>query len=87
MNYLVVEKFGFKIIGPIEDGRINEAACLFRGRGYRVWYTLAPPSNEVLQTYKNDNFGLCSDGCTVQGWSSCRHGHRAWIAIYRNLIK
>lgn len=88
MKHLVIYKFGFKIIGPIEDERrLREAASFFRRQGFKVFVTLPPPPANLLETWEVSGCGQASDGCLAFGLSSCKHGHRSWLAIHKGLIK
>jgi hypothetical protein len=88
LNYLLLHKFRFKILGPIQDeARLARAESFYRKQGFKTFRVNKPPSRRLIEIWSNMGVGRASDGCWTKGLSSCEHSHRAWTAIYRDLVK
>ena len=81
--YLLVERNVTKLIGPIDKKDLRETIKFFKGQGYKVSTVPEPPSFETLRKWNDIGGGYATDGCAVVGWSSCSHGCRSWLAIFR----
>ena len=81
--YLLLERNVAKVYGPIQEKDLVTTMKFFKRQGYKVTAIPEPPSMNTLREWQNNNYGCAVDGCFVDGWSSCPHGQRSWISIFR----
>lgn len=86
MSYLLIEKAGFKVVGPIKQGEIGAVEKAFKRGGYVVRRIFAPPSAYKLRLWEKTGLAKATDNCTVAGLESCKHGHRSWLAVYKDKL-
>lgn len=86
-NYLLVYKWGFKILGPMTDSSLNDARKLFYSKGYKTYIVGKPPAARTLRRWKQQGEGRATDGCTVKGLCSCQHGCRSWLAVFAEKMR
>lgn len=85
--HLVLYKFGFKVIGPMEGASLTNAENFFKKRGFKVMRANTPPSERTLRRWEQTNRGKAIDGCWVNGLCSCHHGARAWLAVFKEPMR
>lgn len=85
-DHLLIYRFGFKVIGPIKQEEIAQAERLFRRGGYQVKRISSPPSAYSLRLWEKTGKAIATDGCAVYGLESCKHGHRSWLAVYKEKL-
>ncbi len=83
MQHLLLLKQRSKVIA-VENKRVNEAITFFLRLGYKVVRVNPPPSQDLLRSWEESGTGLATDGCLTKGLCSCKHGHRAWLAIEKD---